>query len=75
MLAKLKTAFTSAPVLGFPREEGQWYLGMDTSEVGTGAVLSQMQNSQEPEIAYASKSPEDCERRYCSAGKELLAVI
>ena len=40
-------------ILGFPREEGQWYLDMDASEVGTGA-----QNGEERVIAYASKSLE-----------------
>ena len=38
---KLKTALTSASVLGLPREEGQWYFNMDANEVGKGAVLSQ----------------------------------
>ena len=31
---KLQTAVTIARVLGFPREEGQWYLDTDTSDVG-----------------------------------------
>ena len=29
---------TSAPILGFPREGGLWYLDTDTSDVRTGAV-------------------------------------
>ena len=48
---KLKAALTSVPVLGFPKEEGEWYLDMNASEVGTGAVLSQMQDGEERVIA------------------------
>ena len=39
---KLKAALTSESMLGFPKEEGEWYLDTDASEVGTGAVLSQI---------------------------------
>ena len=38
----LKAALSSAPILWFSREDGQWYLNTDASDVGTGAVLSQM---------------------------------
>ena len=33
---QLKNALTSAPILGFPREDGLWYLDTDVSDVGTG---------------------------------------
>ena len=49
---QLKTTLTSAPVLGFPREEGQWYLDTDASDMGTGAVLSQVQDGEERVVAY-----------------------
>ena len=72
---QLKNALTSAPILGFPREEGLWYLDTDASDVGKGAVLSQMQDGEERVIAYVSKSLEGSEQRYCTARKELLAVV
>ena len=34
---QLKNALTSAPILGFPREEGLWYLDTDASDDGSGA--------------------------------------
>ena len=68
-------ALTSAPILGFPREEALWYLYTDTSDVGTGAMLSQMQDGVERVIAYVSKSLEGSEQRYCTARKELLPVV
>ena len=49
---QLKNALTSAPILGFPREERLWYLDTDASDVGTGAVLSQIQDEEERVIAY-----------------------
>ena len=63
------------PILGFPREEGLWYLDTNASDVGTGAVLSQIRDVEESVIAYVSKSLEGIEQRYCTARKELLAVI
>ena len=65
--SQLKNALTSVPILGFPREEGLWYLDTDASNVGTGAVLSQIQHGEERVIAYVSKSLE--------GSKELLAVV
>ena len=72
---QLKNALTSAPILGFPREDGLWYLDTDASDVGTGAVLSQVQDEEERVIAYVSTSLEGSEQRYCTARKELLAVV
>ena len=72
---QLKNALTSAPILGFPREDGLWYLDTDASDVGTGAVLSQVQDEEERVIAYVSKSLEGSKQRYCTARKELLAVV
>ena len=72
---QLKNALTSAQILGFPQEEGLWYLDTDASDVGTGAVLSQIQDREERVIAYVSKSLEGNEQRYCTARTELLAVV
>ena len=72
---QLKNVLTSAPILGFPREEGLWYLDTDAIDVETGAVLSQIQDGEERVIVYVSKSLEGSEQRYCRARKELLAVV
>ena len=72
---QLKNALTSAPILGFPREEELWYLDTDASDVGMGAMLSQIQDGEERVIAYISKSLQGSEQRYCTARKELLAVV
>ena len=67
--SQLKNALTSAPILGFLREEGLWYLDTDAS----GAVP--FQDEEERVIAYVSKSLEGSEQRYCTSRKELLAVV
>ena len=52
-------------------------IGADPAKchVGTGAVLSQVQDEEEQVIAYVSKSLEGSQQRYCTARKELLAVV
>ena len=52
---QLKNALTSVPILGSPREEGLLYLDTDPSDVGTGAVLSQIQDGEKRVFAYVSK--------------------
>ena len=42
---QLKNALTSVPILRFPREVGLSHLDTDASNVGTGAVLSQIQDT------------------------------
>ena len=44
---KLKTALTSAPILAYPRPEGQFTLNTDASGVAVGAVLSQLQDEEQ----------------------------
>ena len=60
-LENLKTVLTQARILGFPREEGQWYFDTEASDVGTRAVLFQIQDGEERVIAYTSKSLEGSE--------------
>ena len=71
----MNNALTKAPILGFPREDRLWYLDTYASDVETGAVLTQVQDEEERVIAYVSKLLEGSEQRYCTARKELLAVV
>ena len=48
---KLKLIMSNPPVLAFPEKEGLFILDTDASDVGTGAVLSQLQNGQEKVIS------------------------
>lgn len=74
---QLKSALTSAPILGYPSaEEGdEFILDTDASNCHIGAVLSQRQGTTERVIAYGSKVLSRQERNYCVTRRELLAVV
>ena len=71
----LKSCLVSAPVLAMPVDEAQYILDTDASDLGLGAVFSQIQDGVERPIAYASRSLNSAERNYCTTRKELLAVV
>ena len=61
-------------MLALPRQHGCFVLDTDASDVGMGAVLSQLQEGEERVIAYESKRFTKQQRRYCVTRRELLAV-
>ncbi len=71
----LKQRLTTAPVLAFPNERDKFILDTDASNVGIGAVLSQLQDGHERVIAYGSRVLSQTERNYCVTMRELLAVV
>ena len=73
----LKAYLISAPILGFPTEDGRFLLDMDASlyAVGGGGVLNQLQGDREVVIAYASRSLRLSQRRYCTTRREMLAAV
>ncbi len=72
---KLKHCLVSAPVLAYPRREGQFILDTDASQHGIGAVLSQVQDGDEKVVAYGSRALTKAEKNYCVTRKELLACV
>lgn len=52
---KLKRALTSSPILSYPKKDGQYVLDTDASNMGIGAVLSQIQDGKEKVICYYSR--------------------
>jgi len=74
---QLKTALTTAPILGYPSTdvEDVFVLDTDASNCHIGAVLSQRQGGDEKVIAYGSKVLSKSERNYCVTRRELLAVV
>ena len=71
---QLKSALTSAPILGFPREDRLWYIDTDASDVGTGAVLSQIQDEEERSLPMSASRWKEASRgtarpaRSCGGG-------
>lgn len=72
---RLKTALTSAPILAYPKEEDDFILDTDASGHSLGAVLSQVQGSQERVIAYYSRSFSKAQRNMCVTRRELFAIV
>lgn len=72
---KLKKALCEAPVLAYPLPHGDYILDTDASNVGIGAVLSQIQNNKEKVIAYGSKKLDKTQQKYSVTRRELLAMV
>jgi transposase InsO family protein len=71
----LKEKLTTAPVLAMPSNEEPYVLDTDASDIGLGAVLSQIQDGEERPIAFASRTLSKPEKNYETTRKELLAVV
>ena len=72
----LKASLCATPVLAFPILDRQFVLQTDASDVGLGAVLTQIDgNENERVVSYASRTLSDCEKNYSATEKELLAVV
>ena len=73
---ELRQSLSSAPVLAFPDFSRPFILDTDASDVGIGAVLSQVDDEgRERVVVYGSRLLSKPERRYCVTRRELLAVI
>ena len=73
---KLRQQLVSPPILAFPDYQKPFILDTDASNLGIGAVLSQIQDDgQEQVVAYGSRVLSKPERQYCVTRRELLAVV
>ena len=72
---QLRNRLVSAPILAYPDFTKEFVLDTDASDVGIGAVLSQVTEKGERVIAYASRALTKPERRYSVTRRELLAVV
>ena len=71
----LKSCLATTPVLCFPLPDAPFTLDTDASGHAIGAVLSQVQESQERVVAYYySRTMNRTEEQYCVTRKQLLAI-
>ena len=72
----IKAALEEDPCLAYPDISKPFILDSDASNLGAGAVLSQVQDDgYERPIAYYNKQFSAAERNYCTTKRELLAAI
>lgn len=73
---ELKEKLTTAPILGYPRIDGEEFiLNTDASAYAICAVLSQVQDGVEQVIACGSRVLTKAERNYCCTRREMLAIV
>ena len=65
----------SSPTLSYPQSSGTFIFDTDASNIGIGAVLSQVQDKEEKVIQYFSNVLSKPEKNYCVTRKELLAIV
>ena len=71
----IRTMISSAPTVAIFDESCHTCVSTDASDVGLGAILSQMQDGCEKVIAYASRTLSKTERNYSTGEKEALACM
>ena len=73
---KIKAILMNSPVLSAPDFERQFYLAVDASDVGCGAVLTQiLEDEIEHPIGYFSKKFDRHQRNYSTIEKECLGML
>lgn len=70
----LKQVLSSSPVLHAPDFGCPFILQTDASDVGLGAILSQVQGGEEHPVVYISRKLTPAETRYTAVEKEALAI-
>ena len=73
---KIKAILKNSPVLSAPDFERQFYLAVDASDVGCGAVFTQiLEDEIEHPIGYFSKKFDRHQRNYSTIEKECLGIL
>ena len=71
----LKSKITQNPVLTLPDFGKPFTLTTDASDLGTGAILTQVRDGKEHAIGYHSYTFNKAEKNYSTSEKEMLAVL
>ncbi|UYV84759.1 K02A2.6-like [Cordylochernes scorpioides] len=71
----LKRSFCFSPIFVYPQPRANFILDTDTSNLGIGAVLFQVEDGDKRVVEFFSRVLAKAERNYCATRKELLAII
>ena len=72
----IKEQLITSPILGFPDTDRDYSVYTDASDVGTGAVLAQVDDcGAERVISFASKAFSGAEKNWTTTEKEAFAVV
>lgn len=71
----IRSCLVTSPILSCPDFSRPFTISCDASSVGLGAVLSQISDSGEVVIAYASRTLSKQEQKFSATERECLAVI
>ncbi len=75
LFVKLKEALCKAPLLASPYPDLPCVVDTDASNLEIGAVLQQIQESEEKVIMYGSKAFSESQRRWFMTSRELFTII
>ena len=70
-----KDTLTSEPIMAFPVFTEPFMLYTDASDLAVGSVLTQVHDSREHVIAYASSTLDDTQKRWSTYDRELYAIV
>lgn len=70
----MREKLTTAPVLGYPDRATPNLLNADASDMGVGAVLSQVQDGKKRVFSYCNKTLAPPKKNYCITQNDLLVV-
>lgn len=73
--ARINEEISKTTICSFANKEGKFVLTTDASNVGVGAVLSQIQENKDTLISFYSSTFSEAEKHYSTTEQELLAVV
>jgi hypothetical protein len=71
----LRQSVVLGPILAIPLDDAPFRVEADSSGYATGAVLSQLQDTEWRPVAFSSKALSDVERNYDIHDRELLSIM
>ena len=72
---RIKESLSKDTLLAIPNRKDRFILTTDASNIGVGAILSQIQKGEEKIVAFYSSVHSKAEAKYSTTEQELLAIV